>query len=139
MALGLTSGLAAAAGITYGLALAARGDYKGAVDDLDAYNAMAGGDPRKDPNVITANGQNYDALATEVSRTGSIVRRRAIVGDVLLGTTVLMAGVLTVMIFQDRTAAKRFIEEEKRLRAISNLRVGPMIGKTNGAGLSFSF
>lgn len=139
VALGLTSGLAAATGITYGLALAARGDYTGAVDDLDAYNAMVGGDPRKDPNIITADGQNYDALATDVSRTGSVVRRRAIVGDVLLGTTVLMAGVLTVMIFQDRSAAKKYIEEEKRLRAISDLRVGPMLGKTNGAGVSFSF
>jgi hypothetical protein len=140
VALGLTSGLAVATGLTYGLAMAARSDYKGAVDDLDAYNAMAGGNPRQDPNAITADGQNYDALATEVSRTGAIVRKRAIVGDVLLGTTLAMAGVLTIMIFQDRAAAKNYIEQEKRLRAISDVRVGPMIGKTTqGAGLGFRF
>jgi hypothetical protein len=140
VALGLTSGLVAATGITYALAMVARGTYKDSVDELDAFNAMVDGDPRRDPNAITANGQSYDALATEVSRTGSIVKRRAIVGDVLLGTSVLMAGVLTVIIFQDRSAAKKYIEEEKRLRAISNLRVGPMLGKTTqGAGLSFSF
>jgi hypothetical protein len=138
VALGITSGLAAATAITYGLAAAARGNYNSAVDDLDAYNAMVGGDPTKDPNLITSGGQSYDALATEVSRTGSIVRRRAIVGDVLLGTSVLMAGVLTIIIFQDRTAAKRYIEDEKRIRSISDLRVGPMIGK-DGQGVAASF
>lgn len=140
VALGLTTGLLAATGVTYGLALAARSNYTSAVDDLDAFNAMVGGDPTKDPNVIASDGQSYDALATEVSRTGSIVRRRAIIGDVLLGTSVLMAGVLTIMIFQDRTAAKRFIEDEKRIRSISDLRVGPMIGKdAQGMGASFRF
>lgn len=140
VALGLTSGLLAATAITYGLAAAARSDYTSAVDDLDAFNDMVGGDPRKDPNLLTGGGQSYDALATEVSRTGSIMRRRAIVGDVLLGASVLMAGVLTIMIFQDRSAAKHFIEDEKRIRSISDLRIGPMIGKdAQGMGAAFRF
>ena len=119
------------------MALVARGPYKDAVDELDAYNAQAGGDPRRDPNAAA---DGYDALATEVSRTGSIMRRRAIVGDVLLGTSVLLGGVLAIIIYQDRTDAKRFIKEEKSLRAISDLRVGPILTReTQGLGMGFRF
>lgn len=139
VALGLTAGTLAAAGVTYGLALGARGPYKDAVDALDAYNASVDGDPRRDPEAIVNDGQSYDALATEVSQTGAVMRRRAIVGDVLLGTSVLFAGVLTIIIFQDRSDAKKFIKEEKGIRAISDVKVGPMIGNTNGLGASFRF
>jgi hypothetical protein len=65
--------------------------------------------------------------------------RRAIIGDVLLGSTVLLAGVLAIIIYQDRQAAKAFLENEKELRAISNLRVGPVFGEQNGAAMSFEF
>jgi hypothetical protein len=140
VALGLTVGTGLGAAALYSAALAARGPYKDSVDALDAYNAAVGGDPRKDPNFATNGDQSYDALATEVSRTGSIMRRRAIVGDVLLGTTVLLGGVLAIIIYQDRTDAKRFIKEEKSLKAISDVRVGPMLSKqTQGLGLSFRF
>jgi hypothetical protein len=140
VALGLTVGTGLGAAALYSMALAARGPYKDSVDALEAYNAAVGGDPRKDPDLATNDGQSYDALATEVSRTGSIMRRRAIVGDVLLGTTVLLGGVLAIIIYQDRTDAKRFIKEEKSLKAISDLRVGPMLSKqTQGLGLSFRF
>ncbi|MCA9653853.1 MAG: hypothetical protein H6712_09255 [Myxococcales bacterium] len=137
VALGLTAGTALGAVGMYTMALVARGPYKDAVDELDAYNAQAGGDPRRDPNAAA---DGYDALATEVSRTGSIMRRRAIVGDVLLGTSVLLGGVLAIIIYQDRTDAKRFIKEEKSLRAISDLRVGPILTReTQGLGMGFRF
>lgn len=140
VALGLTTGTALGAVALYSAALAARGPYKDAVDALDGYNADVGGDPTKDPNLATNGDQSYAALATEVSRTGSVMRRRAIVGDVLLGTTVLLGGVLAIIIYQDRTDAKRFIKEEKSLKAISDLRVGPILTKqTQGLGLSFRF
>lgn len=140
VALGLTVGTGLGAAAMYSAALAARGPYKDAVDAVEAYEAAVGGDPRRDPQFTEGDGQSYDALATEVSRTGSIMRRRAIVGDVLLGTTVLLGGVLAIIIYQDRSDAKRFIKEEKSLRAISDLRVGPMLSKhTQGMGLSFRF
>jgi hypothetical protein len=140
VALGLTTGTALGTIALYSMALAARGPYKDAVDALDAYNAEVGGDPRRDPNLATSGDQSYASLATEVSRTGSIMRRRAIIGDVLLGTTVLLGGVVAIIIYQDRTDAKRFIKEEKSLKAISDLRVGPMVSKhEQGLGLSFRF
>ncbi len=140
VALTLTSGTALGTIIMYSAALAARGPYKDAVDAVDAYNAAAPGDPRRDPNATTNGGQSYDVLATEVSRTGSVVRRRAIVGDVFLGTTVLLGGVLAIIIYQDRTDAKRFIKEEKSIRAISDIRVAPIVTRdTQGLGLGFRF
>jgi len=140
VALGLVAGAGLGTVAMYSAALAARGPYKGAVDDLDAYNADADGDPRRDPYAASSGDPSYDVLATEVSRTGAIMRRRAIVGDVLLGTTVLLTGVLAIIVYQDRSDAKRFIREEKSLRAISDLRVGPiMTRETKGVGLGFRF
>jgi hypothetical protein len=140
VALGLTAGTGLGAAALYSLALAGRGPYNDAVDALDAYNANAGGDATKDPNFASVDGANYDALATEVSQTGALVRRRAIVGDVLLGTTVLLGGVLAIIIYQDRTDAKRFLKEEKSLKAISDVRVGPMLSReTQGVGVHFRF
>lgn len=139
VALGLTAGTGLGAAALYSLALAGRGPYNDAVDALDAYNAQAGGDATKNPNFANVDGA-YDALATEVSQTGALVRRRAIVGDVLLGTTVLLGGVLAIIIYQDRTDAKRFIKEEKSLKAISDVRVGPMLSReTQGVGVHFRF
>ncbi|MCH9684490.1 MAG: hypothetical protein K0V04_23850 [Deltaproteobacteria bacterium] len=140
VALTLTAGAGLGTIALYSAALAGRGPYGDAVDALDAYNNGAGGDPRRDPNATNVGGQSYDALATEVSRTGSVVRRRAIVGDVLLGTTVLLSGVLAIIVYQDRTDAKRFIKEEKSLRAISNIQVAPIVSRdTQGVGLGFRF
>jgi hypothetical protein len=140
VALGLTAGTALGTAAMYSLALVARGPYNDARDVLEAYVADVGGDPTKDPYLVTNGDQSYDALATEVSRTGSIMKRRAIVGDVLLGTTVLLGGVLAIIIYQDRTDAKRFLKEEKSLKAISDLRVGPMISReTQGVGVHFRF
>ena len=142
VALGLTTGAFLGTGIAYGMALGARGPYKSAERDLDAFKQTVSGDPRTDPNSqCNADGQCYDALATEVSRTGSIMRRRAIVGDVLLGTSVLLTGILAIIIFQDRNDAKNYMKQEKGLRAISStLRVGPMISaEQKGMGLGFKF
>lgn len=141
VALGLTIGAGLGTIALYSAALAARGDYKDSTDALDAYVKAAGGDPRRDPQYATHNGQSYDALATEVSRTGSVVRQRAIIGDVLLGTTVLLTGVLAIIISQDRGDAKAYIKQEKGLRAIgSSLRVGPMMTRQGGGmGLHLKF
>jgi hypothetical protein len=141
VAMGLTIGAGIGTIAFYSAALAARGPYKDSVSALDAYLADVGGDPRRDPQFATNNGQSYDALATEVSRTGSIVKSRALIGDVLLGSTVLLAGVLTIIIFQDRTDAKNYIKQEKGLRAISKtMRVAPLMTKGGGGlGLGFDF
>lgn len=142
VALGLTVGAGLSTIAFYGLALAARKPYKNAVGDLDDYLKTVDGDPRRDPRATTNSmGQHYDTFATEVSRTGSIVKRRALVGDILLGTTVLVAGVLGIIIFQDRTDAKNYIKQEKGLRAIAKtFRAGPMIGGgTTGAAFGFRF
>lgn len=125
----------------YSAALAAKGPYNDSVDALDGYLAEVGGDPRRDPNFAANGDQSYDALATEVSRTGSVVRSRALIGDVLLGSTALLAGVLTIIIFQDRTDAKNFIKQEKGLRAISKtFRADPLVMKQGGGlGLGLNF
>ncbi|MBC8074362.1 MAG: hypothetical protein IAG13_38940 [Deltaproteobacteria bacterium] len=141
VALGLTLGSLAGMAAFYGAALAARGPYNDATDELDDYLAdVAPRDPRKDPTAATNGDQSYDALATEVSRTGSIVRRRAIIGDVLLGTSAVLFGVLAIIVFQDRTDAKNFIREEKGLRMISRIKAAPIFTKGGGGfGLGLTF
>jgi hypothetical protein len=137
VAMGLTIGAGIGTIAFYSAALAARGPYNDSVDALDAYLADVGGDPRRDPRFATNGEQSYDALATEVSRTGSVVKSRALIGDVLLGSTALLAGVLTIIIFQDRTDAKNYIKQEKGLRAISKtIRVAPLMTK-GGGGMGF--
>lgn len=127
VALTLTLGSAAAMGAMYGLAAAARGDWKAAKDDLDSSGLSA-----TDPNNRCEGGVCYEDLAGQVSEAGTQIRRRAIVGDVLLGSTVLLAGVFAIIVSQDRAAAKNFIREQKELKALSNLRVSP-------TGVSFDF
>jgi hypothetical protein len=134
VALTLTLGSAAGMGVMYGLAAAARSDWRDAKDALTA-SGLSG----TDPNNSCDGGVCYADLAGEVSNASSQVRRRAIIGDVLLGSTVLLAGVLAIIIYQDRQAAKAFLKEEKEMRAVSNLRLGPVFGETNGAALSFEF
>lgn len=141
VALGLTLGAVAGTVAFYSLALVARGPYKDASGKVDDYVAAVGGDPRKDPQYAQMGDQHYDALATEVSRTGSIMRKRAIIGDALLGTSAVLLGVLGIIIFQDRTDAKNYIREEKGLRAISKtIKAGPTFTKGGaGFGLGFKF
>ncbi|MFO7564632.1 MAG: hypothetical protein R6X02_18460 [Enhygromyxa sp.] len=134
VALTLTLGSAAGMGVMYGLAAAARSDWRQARDALDASGLSA-----TDPNNACDGGVCYADLAGEVSNASAQVRRRAIMGDVLLGSTVLLAGVLAIIIFQDRQAAKGFLKSEKELRVVSDLRVGPVFGPTNGAAMSFRF
>ncbi|HLT39268.1 MAG TPA: hypothetical protein VK034_23450 [Enhygromyxa sp.] len=134
VALTLTVGSAAGMGVMYGLAAAARSDWRKAADALEASGLSD-----SDPNNSCDGDVCYADLAGEVSNATAQVRRRAIIGDVLLGSTVLLAGVLAIIIYQDRQAAKAFLANEKELRAISNLRLGPVFGETNGAALSFEF
>jgi hypothetical protein len=139
VALGLTLGAVAGMATFYSLALVARSPYKDASDKVDAYVAAAGGDPRQDPRFAMHGGQSYDVLATEVSRTGAIMHKRAIVGDALLGTSAVLLGVLGIIIFQDRTDAKNYIREEKGLRMISKtIKAGPTFTK-GGAGFALGF
>ncbi|NVB41276.1 hypothetical protein G6O69_25780 [Pseudenhygromyxa sp. WMMC2535] len=134
VALTLTLGSAVTMGIMYGMAAGARGQWKDAKDTLAASGLSS-----SDPNAACEGDTCYADLAGAVSEAGSKVRRRAIIGDVMLGSTVLLAGVLAIIIYQDRTAAKAFIGREKELRALGNLRVGPMIGESNGASVGFDF
>lgn len=135
VALGLTVGTAGAMGVMYGLALAARSEWSSAKDDLDAAiaNGTASAD---DPNIPN---NQYADLAGAVSESGKQVQRRAIVGDVFLGATILLGGVLGVIIYQDRSQAKDWLAREKELR-LSDVRVGPMMTEGGGgAAASFRF
>jgi hypothetical protein len=127
VALTLTIGSAAAMGAMYGLASVARSDWQSAKDALDAS-----GFDRRDPNNQSDGDVTYADLAGQISQASTQIRKRAIVGDVLLGSTVLLAGVFAIIVYQDRSAAKGFIGEQKELKALSNLRVGP-------GSLSFDF
>jgi hypothetical protein len=120
VAMTLTIGSAAAMGAMYGLAAAAHGDWKAAKSDLESSGLSA-----TDPNNRCDGGVCYEDLAGQVSEASTQIRKRAIIGDVLLGSTVLLAGVFAIIISQDRSAAKGFIAEEKEKKAMSNLRVGP--------------
>jgi hypothetical protein len=143
VAMGLTIGAGLTMAAFYGIALAKMGPYNDAVDELDAFMADAeaqGCNPKRDPYcTVNDEGVAYADLATEVSKTSAAVRENAIIGDAMLGATVLLAAVLGVIIYQDRADGKRFIRQEKQLRAISDVRVGPMLGKATGAAVGFKF
>lgn len=129
--LGLTAAGLVGTGLMYGLALSARGEWSTAKDALDAAS-LDGNNPME--------ASEYGALATDVTTAAFKVRRRAIVGDALLGTTLVFGGLLGIIIWQERQQAKDFIKSEKELRAIGNLNVSPVVGRGQyGMGASFSF
>lgn len=134
VALGLTAGALVTAGIFYSLGLAARGPYK---DSLAALNNSGLS------NEVPTEAAMYTTLASDVADKGNTMRNRLIGGDVALLTTVLLAGVLGIIIYQDRTDAKEFIKTEKQLRAVSkiqNFRGGPILSTTvQGFGFGFNF
>lgn len=134
VALGLTTGALLTAGVFYGLGLAARGPYKDSLDKLEASGL---------DNTNPIDSAEYTALASDVADKGNTMRNRFIGGDVALLTTVLLAGVLGVIIYQDRTDAKDYIKTEKSLKAVSkiqNVRGGPILSSTvQGFGLGFNF
>ena len=135
VALTLTIGSAATMGTMWGLAAASHSNWAKARDELNA-SGLSATDPTQACN---ADGVCYQDLAGAVSDASAEVRRRAIIGDVFLGATVLLTGVLAIIIYQDRQAAKGFISREKELRALSNLRVAPVFGRTNGVAMGFEF
>ena len=58
----------------------------------------------------------------------------------LLGSTVLLAGVFAIIVSQDRAVAKKYIGEQKELKALSDLRIGPWMGGAGtGAGAAAGF
>lgn len=145
VAVGLTAAAGAATIGFYGAALAAMGPYNDAVDELEDWkgrvNDAAGGnvDPSRDPNWNCFDGQCYADLAGEVSDQGAAMRQRAIIGDALLGTTAFLFGVTAIIIFQDRRDAKNWIRDEKWQKAVTNVRLSPMMGRVNGASFGFDF
>lgn len=134
VALGLTAGALLTTGIFYSLGLAARGPYKDALANLNS----SGLDKTK-----PLESDAYTAMAADVADKGNTMRNRLIGGDVALLTTVLLAGVLAVIIYQDRTDAKDFIKTEKSLKSVSriqNLRGGPILSRgMQGFGFGFNF
>ncbi len=134
VALTLVVGSAATMGLMYGLAAASRSKWSSARDDLES-SGLSGTDPNNNCDGDTC----YADLAGQVSDAGAQIRRRAVIGDVMLGTTLLLGGVLAIIVSQDRAAAKKFISAEKELKAVSNLRLTPIFGQTNGAAIGFEF
>ncbi len=134
VALTLTALAAAGTGLMYGLAAGANGDWKDAKSALDASN-LDGSDPSQ--NDCENNPDCYVNLAGAVSEAGMKIRKRAVAGDVLLGSTLLLGGILAIIIYQDRTGAKRFIRERKEMD-LANIRIGPMLTE-EGGGASFGF
>ena len=139
VALGLTGGALITSGLFYALGLAARGPYKDSVKTLED-SGLNGLDP-------TTSGA-YTALAADVAEKGNMMRRRLIGGDVALLTTVLLGAVLGIIIYQDRTDAKGYILEQKKLKLAEgvktsrirpkNFRGGPLLG-AQMQGVSFGF
>ncbi len=131
VALILAGGLAVTTGTFYGLALGARMDWKKAKDDLEAAGLSS-----SDPDATCNADACYADLAGQVSQDGARVRKNAILGDVFLGATVLMVGVLGIIISQDRAAAKGYLIQQKDLA----LNVGPLLGSGSyGAGAHLRF
>ncbi len=136
----LTGAGLAATGALWGVALAGRKPYKDAVSAVEDYEAAVGGDPSRNPNLACMGSTCYQDLALEVSRTSAKVRTFALAGDVALGVTVLFAGVLGIMIGQDRKYARDRLTDQKRVRAMSSLRVAPVLGAGMAGGtLGFRF
>jgi len=136
VALSLTVAGAAATGIMYGLAAGARSSWKDKKGELDD----AGGNAINTPGA-GGNTSEYARLAGEVSTEAQKVRNFALGGDIALGATLVLGGVLGVIIWQDRQAARDFLQRERELN-ISNLRVSPTADPVNGnygMGASFEF
>jgi len=124
-------GVAATAGL-YGGALAARSKWSDASSDL-SNSGLVGSNP--------ATAIQYSELAKEVASSGQRVRNLAIAGDIALGATALIGGLLVLTVIQDRDAARDYLQREKELN-ISNLHVSPIVSPgrgTYGFGAGFSF
>jgi hypothetical protein len=130
---------AGAMGGLYGMALSRKGPYDDAVAAVKAFEADA--NPTTDPyDACNADGVCYADLASEVSKTGAEMKSVAVVGDAMLGVTLLFAGVLGIIIAQDRNYSKSRLTDEKRARAISGFSLSPMVGRgTGGGAMGFNF
>lgn len=150
----LTLGAGIGAGTVYGITLAKRGTWKEKRDALDAaieadnvnkneinWDTLGAGTSSCDNSGDTP---CFGDLAGQVSDAGHEVKKMAIIGDVMLLSTVVLAGVFTVMLAQDRSAAKKYLIQEKSM-SLANLRVSPILGRDLrgrsrfGAAASFNF
>ena len=131
VALGLTASGLVTMGILYGVGLGKRGAYNSAKQTLEDANL----DPR-----LPANSAPYTELASDVAGKGREMRRMLVGGDVALASSILLAGVLGIIIYQDRKDAKSFISAKKDLAGIERFSAGPMMGQgVKGASFGFRF
>lgn len=131
VALGLTASGLVTMTVLYGMGLGKLGPYNDAKDALEAANL----DPTK-----PANSAAYVNLASDVAEKGRDVRRLLIGGDIALLSSVLLAGVLGIIIYQDRKDAKSFISAKKELAGLQRFQVGPLMGEgVKGASFGFKF
>lgn len=124
-------GVAATAGL-YGGALAARGTWRDSVDALDSSGLT--------PNSPDSSAA-YGNLASDVAINGQRVRNLAIAGDIALGVTALMGGLLVLTVVQDRKNAREYLQQEKEL-SITDLQLTPIVAPRAGAygmGAGFRF
>lgn len=138
VALSLTVAAGATTGLLYGLAAGARSNWSSANDDLQgALDSGAAANDPADPAALA----EYERLAGQVSADAQQVRNFALGGDIALGATLILGGVLGIIIWQDRQAARDYLEREAEMN-ISDLRVSPMADPKSGsygAGASFKF
>jgi hypothetical protein len=127
----LTGLFAVGTGVMYGMALKAKGEWRDAKDALDASGLDS-----SHPDSL--GGTQYQELASDVTDAGFRVRRNALIGDALLGTTVVFGGLLGIIIWQERQAAKTFIKEQKELKAIGDLQIAPVVSRDT-VGLTGGF
>ncbi|MBC8072878.1 MAG: hypothetical protein IAG13_31440 [Deltaproteobacteria bacterium] len=106
VALGVASGALVATGVFYGLAAATRTQYR---------DALAADDEAR------------------IAETGAQMRQRALLGDVALATTGLVAGIMVISVVVDRFEAKRMVRSRKIERMLARFPIAVTAGR-HGAG-----
>jgi hypothetical protein len=124
----------------YTVSMVRRSAWQSAQDDLKKAGVSSSDPGTPVPGSLSCIGDDcYAQYAGKVSDAAFRVKKAAIYGDVFLGVTVLMSGILGLMIWQDRSAAKKYLEQEKALK-ISDLQIAPVFGRGfTGGAMGFRF